>query len=62
MAEEIQRDAAYAAAIGRLLDELGVPHRVVAHRPILTVEEGLDSGVASQLGLGPGNLVKCLRL
>lgn len=48
--------------VSQLLDELGVPHQLVEHRPIFTLEEGLDSGVVAQLGLEPANLVKCLLL
>ena len=62
MTEDRRCDDVHATAISRLLDGLDVPHRLVEHRPIFTLEEGLDSGVAARLGLEPGNLVKCLLL
>lgn len=46
--------------IARLLDRLGVPHRLVEHEPIHTVDEGFRFGVVTLLGVPAGNIVKNL--
>lgn len=46
----------------RLLDGLGIACRLAGHKPIFTLEEGMDADVIEQLGVPMDNLVKCLLL
>lgn len=51
-----------AASVEALLDGLRVPHRVVEHEAILTVEEGFRLGVVERIGVPADNIVKNLLL
>lgn len=49
-------------AVKRMMDDLEVPHRVVEHEAIHTLQEGIEEGVAQRLGVPVNHLVKCLLL